>query len=179
MPEKVPVIYTVGHSTHPQEDFLGLLHHFGIAQLADIRKYPGSKRYPHFNKENLENVLPCFGVLYEHWPGFGGRRKELTETAHPEWKNPSFRAFADYMDSADFRGEVLKLHEFSSNLKTVLMCSEAVWWRCHRALISDYLKEKGWEVLHIMPDKSIQPHPFTPAYQAVTDSRNQLKFPDR
>jgi uncharacterized protein (DUF488 family) len=179
MPERESVIYTIGHSTHSQEDFLGLLHHFSISRLADIRKYPGSKRFPHFNKENLENVLPCFAVLYQHWPGLGGRRKEIPESRHPEWKNSSFRAFADYMDSPEFMQDVNNLQEFSQDHNTVLMCTEAVWWRCHRALISDRLKELGWEVRHILPDKSLQAHPYTRAFREAKSSGIRRGFPER
>lgn len=179
MPEGDPVIYTIGHSTHSQEDFLGLLHHFGIKKLADIRKYPGSKRFPHFNKENLENVLPCFGVLYEHWPGLGGRRKEVPDSGHPEWKNSSFRAFADYMDTPEFMQEELNLHEFSQHHKAVLMCTEAVWWRCHRALISDRLKDSGWQVRHILPDRKLQDHPFTRVFRETKSAGMRPGFPER
>ena len=166
MPDPEPLIYTIGHSTHSQESFLALLHQYDVEQLADVRRFPGSVRYPHFNQVNLAKTLPAIGLLYMHWPGLGGKRRPTVYSRHKEWKNGSFRAFADYMDTREFAEEFKRLEEFASDRLTVIMCSEGLWWRCHRALISDRLKAEGWKVMHINSDiaRPAEEHPFTAPY---------------
>ena len=166
MPEGEKTVYTIGHSTLGQEQLLALLHQHGIEQLADVRRFPASVRYPHFNLASLSATLPCFGIMYMHWPGLGGRRRPTAYSRHKEWKNGSFRAYADYMDTAEFKTHYLKFCEFAMKARTAIMCSEALWWRCHRALLADRLKEDGWNVLHVFNDLSQKPveHPFTGPY---------------
>ena len=154
-------IWTIGHSTHPLEAFLKLLHSFNITLLADIRNYPGSKRYPHFNKEALEISLRQNNIKYIHLKDLGGRRKPVTGSQNTGWKNTAFRGYADYMETQDFKKAIEELQELASAERTAYMCSEAVWWSCHRSLVSDYLKVRGWTVLHIMNEGTPKEHPYT------------------
>ena len=155
------IIYTIGHSTRTLEEFISILKSFNIELLADIRSYPGSKRYPHFNKENLQKFLPEYQIMYQHIIELGGRRKTLKDSKNTAWKNDSFRGYADYMDTTDFKEGVSKLEDIAAKYKSAYICSEDVWWRCHRSMVSDYLKWKGWKVLHIMAENRSEEHPFT------------------
>jgi uncharacterized protein (DUF488 family) len=155
------IIYTIGHSTRSEEEFIAILRSFKIQLLADVRTYPGSKRYPHFNKENLQRSLSEQQVVYRHFPGLGGRRKPVKDSKNTAWRNDAFRGYADYMEGGEFMNAIEDLQQLAAENKTVYMCSEAVWWRCHRSLISDYLKAQGWVVLHIMGENKSEEHPYT------------------
>ena len=161
------IIYTIGHSTRSFEEFVAMLTSYHVKALVDIRSYPGSKRYPQFNKENLQKELPDNHINYYHLLTLGGRRKALKNSQNIVWKNEAFRGYADYMDSSEFKNGIKELESIASNQTTAYMCSEAVWWRCHRSLVSDYLKWKGWEVLHIMALDKTQEHPYTAAAKIV------------
>jgi uncharacterized protein (DUF488 family) len=154
-------IWTVGHSILSIENFLGSLSSFNIKLLADVRSFPGSRRYPHFNKENLSAALSDAGIRYEHLRELGGRRRPRPGSLNMVWRNESFRGYADYMETKEFRAGVERLIELA------IMCSEAVWWRCHRSMISDYLKVKGTDVTHIMGEGKAEPHPFTSVARVV------------
>lgn len=154
-------IWTIGHSTRSLEDFLALLYSFKIEVLVDIRNYPGSKRYPHFNKDALEVSLPANGVEYIHLKELGGRRKPVANSINTAWRNEAFRGYADYMQTAEFKKAIQKLEGIARKQFTAYMCSEAVWWSCHRALVSDDLKSKGWTVMHIMDIGKATEHPYT------------------
>jgi uncharacterized protein (DUF488 family) len=154
-------IWTVGHSTRPIEEFLQLLSTHAIELLVDIRSYPGSRRYPHFNKENLAATLREHGIQYNHMAGLGGRRKPSLQSLNSAWRNSAFRGYADYMQTAEFKASIVALQKLGENERTAYMCSEAPWWKCHRALVSDYLKVHGWLVLHIMEKGKLTEHPFT------------------
>jgi uncharacterized protein (DUF488 family) len=156
-----PVIWTIGHSTHSIEDFLKMLHSFKIQTLVDIRNYPGSKRYPHFNKEALQASLPVHGIQYLHLKELGGRRKPVQNSVNTAWRNEAFRGYADYMQTIEFKNAINTLRNIAQKQFTAYMCSEAVWWSCHRALVSDYLKIEGWTVMHIMNVGKATEHPFT------------------
>ena len=158
-PEKQ--IWTIGHSTRTQEEFLELLQSFQINQLVDVRRYPGSRKYPHFNKEHLEVTLPLHQIEYLHLEDLGGRRKVNKNSRNLAWRLISFRGYADHMETDTFARAAEQLQEVARIKKIAYMCSEAVWWSCHRSLISDYLKVRGWKVNHIMgPDKASE-HPYT------------------
>jgi uncharacterized protein (DUF488 family) len=154
-------VWTIGHSTRSLEEFLALLHSFQITILVDIRNFPGSRRYPHFNKESLELSLPRQGIRYVHLKELGGRRKPSEHSKNTAWRHTAFRGYADYMETDEFRSAMDRLQEMAREQFTAYMCSEAVWWRCHRSLVSDYLKWKGWTVLHIMDSNKATEHPFT------------------
>ena len=161
-------IWTIGHSTRENDDFMTALEAHGIKLLADVRALPGSKRYPQFNRETLAPALAKRGIRYEHFPELGGRRKPKADSPNTAWRNPSFRAYADYMETAEFQEGIKRLVDLADELgPTAIMCAEAVWWRCHRALISDYLKARGVEVIHIVDEKKAEPHPFTSAAKIV------------
>ncbi|HBB97763.1 MAG TPA: Fe-S cluster assembly protein HesB [Blastocatellia bacterium] len=156
-------LWTIGHSTLSIEDFINKLNSFEIQVLADVRSYPGSRRYPHFNKEKLNVSLADANIRYEHFPELGGRRRARPDSLNIAWRNESFRGYADYMETNAFRAGIDRLLNIAATQRTAIMCSEAVWWRCHRSLISDYLKVKGIEVNHIMLIGKAEPHPFTTA----------------
>lgn len=156
-----PVIYTIGHSVHSLDEFIEMLNSFDIKMLADVRRFPGSKKYPWFSKDNLEKVLPEHHIDYIHMEELGGRRKVQPNSVNSRWKNESFRGYADYMQTAEFTRAVEQLEAIARQKTTAFMCSEAVWWRCHRSMISDYLKAKGWKVEHIMNIRKVEEHPYT------------------
>ncbi|MEO6455895.1 MAG: DUF488 domain-containing protein [Ginsengibacter sp.] len=166
------IIYTIGHSTRTLEEFISMLTSSQISFLADIRSYPGSRRYPHFNKEALQASLPQRNIQYKHFADLGGRRKALKDSKNIAWKNEGFRGYADYMASATFIKEIINLQEMALQQPTVYMCSEAVWSRCHRSLVSDYLKWEGWTVLHIMAKNKVEEHPYTSAAKIVNGKLN-------
>ena len=155
-------IWTIGHSTRKIDVFLSLLEENGIKLLADVRSLPGSKRYPQFNKEALAKSLSEHAIRHEHFPELGGRRKAKAGSKNTAWRNESFRGYADYMETEDFRKGIERLVDLAEKVgPTAIMCAEAVWWRCHRSLISDFLKVRGIEVLHILDHNKVKPHPFT------------------
>jgi uncharacterized protein (DUF488 family) len=172
-------IWTIGHSTRNIDVFISLLEENGINLLADVRSSPGSKRYPQFNKEVLAESLSARGIRYQHFPELGGRRKPQRDSHNTPWRNASFRGYADYMEMEEFNKAVERLLDFvrrgtnPSERRTreagpaAIMCAEAVWWRCHRSLISDYLKARGVEVMHILGANQIEPHPYTSAARIV------------
>ena len=156
-----PHIWTIGHSTHPLEEFLEWLHSHKMEALVDIRRYPGSRKYPHFNREALADSLPKNGIFYHHFENLGGRRKAKPDSVNQVWRHPSFRGYADYMETSEFKSTIEELKAIAAEKRTVIMCSEAVWWSCHRAMVSDYLKTEGWKVLHIMSPHKTTEHPYT------------------
>jgi uncharacterized protein (DUF488 family) len=161
-------IWTIGHSTRKIEDFISLLKKNEIKLLADVRSLPGSKRYPQFNREALAESLNAHGIRYEHFPELGGRRKPKPDSRNTVWRNASFRGYADHMETEGFREGVNRLVHLANKVgPTALLCAEAVWWRCHRALISDFLKGRGIDVTHILDEKKTEPHPFTSAARIV------------
>ena len=162
-------IYTIGHSTHPFEEFIEMLKCFNIELLADIRSFPGSRRYPQFNKETLAVTLPEIGIEYVHLKELGGRRKMLKNSKNTVWRVAAFRGYADYMETEDYKKAILELEALGAKKRVAYMCSEAVWWRCHRSMVSDYLKNEGWMVIHIMGlDKGTE-HPYTGPARIVKD----------
>jgi uncharacterized protein (DUF488 family) len=163
-------IWTIGHSTRTIEKFISLLEEHGIKSLADVRLLPGSRRYPQFNRETLADSLGNAGIRYEHFPELGGRRKARSDSRNTAWRNESFRGYADYMETEEFHKGVGRLLDLATQAgSTAIMCAEAVWWRCHRSLISDYLKTRGIEVTHIVDAHKTEPHPYTSAAQIVDD----------
>ena len=160
-------IWTIGHSTLAIDQFLAVLSSFEIQLLVDVRSFPASRRYPHFNKENLRVSLRSAGIDYEHMPELGGRRKTRPDSQNVAWRNASFRGYADYMETSAFREGIDGLLELASERRTTIMCAEAVWWRCHRSLISDSLKVSGVNVTHILGVGKSEEHPYTSAAQIV------------
>lgn len=158
---KQKIIYTIGHSTHTLEDFIAMLTSFKIELLADIRSYPGSRKFPHFNKENLPASLAENDIEYIHLRELGGRRKVKADSDNMGWRVAAFRGYADYMETDNFKKAIKELEDIAFEKRVAYMCAEAVWWRCHRSLVSDYLKLDGWTVLHIMGVGKSTEHPYT------------------
>ena len=154
-------IFTIGHSTRSIEEFTGILSSFKIECLADVRSYPGSKKFPQFNKEELSHSLQLVKINYIHIKELGGRRKVNPQSTNTAWKNKSFRGYADFMATDEFKKGIEILTSTAGVSKTAFMCSEAVWWRCHRSMISDYLKSAGWKVIHILDKNKSEEHPYT------------------
>jgi len=161
------VIWTIGHSTRALEEFIGLLRGERIELLADVRRYPASRMHPHFNAEALCQSLAAAGLRYEGHPELGGRRSPRPGSTNTRWRNASFRGYADYMETPAFDTAMARLTADAANARTAIMCAEAPWWRCHRALIADSLKAGGVEVLHIMGEKEPIVHPYTSAASVV------------
>jgi len=149
------------------EAFIAQLRSVEIELLIDVRSYPGSRRYPHFNKNNLSESLAEFTIHYEHLPELGGRRRARPDSLNMTWRNESFRGYADYMETREFHEGIERLVGVAKKQRVAIMCSEAVWWRCHRSMISDYLKVKGIDVIHIMGAGKSELHPFTAAARVV------------
>lgn len=153
-------IWTIGHSTRPIEDFLALMAREHIERLIDVRAFPGSRRYPQYNQEALASVLANSGIEYLHRPALGGRRRAPKDAPLSAWRNEGFRGYAAYMQTPAFRDAIDELLARAAETRTVILCSEAVPWRCHRTLISDALSVRGVEVDHIL-DASTTRHVLT------------------
>lgn len=155
-------VWTIGHSTRGLDAFLGLLAGSSIELVADVRRFPGSTRHPHFNAEALAEALGGAGVAYRHYPGLGGRRgKRAAGSPNSAWRVEAFNAFADHMATPEFEAGLADLTARAGELRTVVMCSEAVPWRCHRRLIADALVARGWSVLDILDPGKAKPHALT------------------
>ena len=155
------LLYTIGHSTRTLEEFVALLRAHGIAQLADVRTVPKSRRHPHFAGEALARSLPAAGIAYRHLGGLGGLRKPRKDSPNTAWRHESFRGYADHMQTAAFQEALDDLIDWNGGGVTVVMCAEAVWWQCHRQLIADALVARGIDVRHVMSAASAPPHALT------------------
>jgi len=156
--------YTVGHSNRSLEELTGILADAGIELLADVRKVPGSRAHPQFDEDALAASLPRAGIRYERLAALGGRRsaaREMPRELNGFWENRSFHNYADYASSDEFRHGLDRLLEWGRDLRVAVMCSEAVWWRCHRRIIADHLLARGEEVLHLMGRGRIEPARLT------------------
>jgi uncharacterized protein (DUF488 family) len=160
-------IWTIGHSVRPLEAFLDLLAENGIEAVADVRRYPGSRRWPHFAQAPLAKALEERGLVSLWFPELGGRRTPRADSPNTAWRSPSFRGYADYMATEAFDEGLSRLTNLAFGLRTVVMCAEALWWRCHRGLIADVLQWLGFEVIHIMGPGSTAAHPYTAAARIV------------
>ncbi|MBS1734054.1 MAG: DUF488 domain-containing protein [Bacteroidetes bacterium] len=164
-PEKS--IWSIGHSTHPLDELVAMLQSSQIEIVADIRSSPGSTKFPQFNKEALQISLPENKIQYIHLKRLGGRRKVNPDSKNTVWRHPAFRGYADYMETDTFKEGIRELEKIALKQRTAYMCSEAVWWRCHRSMVSDYLKVHGWKVMHIMGVGKEEEHPYTAAARIV------------
>ena len=160
-------IWTIGHSTRTTEEFIDLLRRYQIEILVDVRRFPGSRRLPHFNKSALCDALGVDGIRYEHLVELGGRRPVQRGSHNVAWRNAAFRGYADYMESQPFRDAIDRLLEITRTGRTAIMCSEALWWRRHRSMIADYLKARGVHVFHILGKTKSVVHPYTSAARLV------------
>jgi uncharacterized protein (DUF488 family) len=158
----LPSILTIGHSNHPLDRFLTLLAQHEVKALVDIRRFPGSRNHPHFNRDNLSAAMPKSGVDYHWLEALGGRRqKQRDESPNVGLENMGFRNYADYMLTDEFREVVKKLLEVARQKRAAIMCAEGLYWQCHRRLVSDFLVANGVTVQHIMPTGELRPHMLT------------------
>jgi uncharacterized protein (DUF488 family) len=159
---KKPLIRTIGHSTRPVEALIEMLQAHGIKRLIDVRTIPKSRHNPQYNSEALERALRHAGIGYEHRKALGGLRHPRKDSRNTGWRNASFRGYADYMETPEFEAALAELIEAAARESVVIMCAEAVPWRCHRSLISDVLTARGYRVEHIMSAARSDPHSMTP-----------------
>lgn len=169
------ILYTIGHSTRTHEEFAALLRAHGIRRLVDVRRYPGSRRFPHFSRESLARTLPEAGVEYRHAPELGGRRSGGADSPNDAWRSASFRAYADHMDSAEWQQALARVLDEARAEPTAVMCAEAVPWRCHRQLIADAVVARGHEVRHILGASEPAPHTLSP--HARVGPGHRVRYP--
>jgi uncharacterized protein (DUF488 family) len=167
MPTDPATIWTIGHSTRTLQEFVALLDEYRIEAIADVRRFPGSRRYPHFASEALAESLPVHGIVYQGIPKLGGRRKVQPGSPNTAWRNASFQGYADFLATADFAEGLAELLALAATRRTAMMCAEVVWWRCHRSIVSDVLKLRGIEVIHVVDAKHATVHPYTSAARIV------------
>jgi uncharacterized protein (DUF488 family) len=155
------IIYTVGHSTRPIDDFITLMKTYNIERVVDVRKIAKSRHNPQYNEDELHNSLCKQNILYVRMEGLGGLRHTTNASVNKAWENLSFRGYADYMQTSEFKESIEELITIAKEKQTVIMCAEAVPWRCHRSLIGDALLIRDVTVVDIMSEKSSKPHKLT------------------
>jgi len=155
-------VWTIGHSTRSWEEFLSLLVAHRVQAIADVRRYPKSRRYPHFNIEMLTKALAEAGIDYRHYPALGGRRTSHPNSVNAGWRNAAFRGYADHIATSEFQKTFAELAASASTARTAVLCAEAVPWRCHRSLLSDMFVVHGWTVHHILSAAKANLHALTP-----------------
>lgn len=170
-------IWTLGHSTHSSDEFLALLGAHQVESVADVRRFPASRRYPQFNEAEMKRWLARDERGYRWFEALGGRRTPSEDSINTAWRNASFRAYADYMATEEFATAFAELLAFATRQRTAVMCAEAAWWSCHRALISDALTFRGVEVIHILSGTQTKVHPYTAA-ASIVDGRLSYEAPD-
>ena len=173
-----PTVLTIGHSTRPIEELLGLLGEFGVTTLSDVRRFPSSRRHPHFNAPVLEASLREIGIAYRHEADMGGRREPVQDSPNTAWRVAGFRGYADHMASAAFRGALDRLRNLAAGAAAgppAILCAEAVPWSCHRQLIADSLVAGGVRVLHILGRGRAEEHALNPS--AVVGTNGVLVYP--
>jgi len=167
MNQQQKTIWTIGHSTHSAEEFLDILQSYNIELLVDVRRFLGSRKFPQFNQDALRNFLADNAINYVHLQNLGGRRRPNPDSENTAWRHPAFRAYADFMESEEFKIGINELEALATQKVTSIMCSEVLWWRCHRSMIADCLKAKGWEVIHILSKETATVHPYTQPAKVV------------
>ncbi len=163
-------VFTVGHSNHPLERFLEVLRAHGIERILDVRRFPASRRWPHFSAGSLERALPAAGIDYVGLPELGGRRRPRPDSPHTAWRVEAFRGYADFMDTEEFAAGLQNVISLAQEKPSALMCAEALPWRCHRSLIADALIARAWEVLEILSAKEARPRTL-PEFARVEGTR--------
>jgi uncharacterized protein (DUF488 family) len=160
-------LWTIGHSNQPIEPFIAALKAHAIILVADVRRFPASRRHPHFNQSALSNALRTHDIDYLHFPELGGRRAARKDSRNTAWKNAGFRGYADYMETAEFEVGIERLLGEAASRPVAIMCAEMLWWQCHRGLIADYLKARGHDVIHIVSATKRETHPYTSVARIV------------
>jgi uncharacterized protein (DUF488 family) len=157
----IPTIHTIGHSTRTREELIEILHHYGITSLVDVRTMPRSRHTPQFNEDDMQDALPAAGIAYQHLAKLGGLRHAKKDSINTGWRNASFRGYADYMQTPEFKEGLDELIEIAQASGTAIMCAEAVPWRCHRSMIGDALLIRGWVVIDIFDNRKAEPEKLT------------------
>lgn len=165
--DTVGTLWTIGHSSRPWSQFASMLVDAGIARLADVRRFAGSRRNPQFSRDALPPALAAVGTRYWPLPALGGRRRPAPDSPNTAWRVEAFRAYADHLASAEYIEAREALMAAARSERTCVMCAEAVWWRCHRRLIADDFVARGWTVLHLLGPGSVQPHLLNPDARMV------------
>lgn len=160
-------VWTVGHSTHSAADFREIIRAYDIELVVDVRRFPGSRRLPHFSAAALERSLAGIGVSYCSLPVLGGRRRPDRESVNTGWRHPAFRGYADYVATEEFAGGLFELLMLANGLRTAVMCAEVLWWRCHRRVIADVLVSLGIRVIHIRDAEKSEVHRLAPPARLV------------
>src|SRR5262245_2449935 len=168
------LVYTIGHSTRSWDAFLEILRAHDIGCVADIRTVPRSRRHPHFAADALDRSLGAAGIEYRHFPGLGGLRKPRRDSRNSAWRHAGFRGYADYMETTEFREALTDLIDWAPEERVVIMCAEAVWWRCHRQLTADALVARGVDVAHITGTGPASAHKLTD-FARIVDG--QVQYP--
>ncbi len=163
-------LWTLGHSNHALAKFLAILEAHNIQIVIDVRRFPASRKWPHFNAASLAESLPARDIAYEGMPELGGRRKARPDSPHTAWRVEAFRGYADFADTPEFRDGLEKLVALAREKRAAVMCAEALPWRCHRSLIADALIVRGWEVIDILSEKEARPHKL-PVFARVEGER--------
>ena len=169
-------LWTIGHSTREWEVFASMLHDAAIGALVDVRRFAGSRRNPQFSGDAMARALPGAGIEYVPMPALGGRRTPREDSPNTAWRNAGFRGYADYMDTPEFAEARDQLMAIARERRTAAMCAEAMWWQCHRGLIADGFKVRGWDVVHLLAPGRSEPHPYTAAARIV-DGRLDYALP--
>ncbi len=167
--ESMALIYTIGHSTRPVSELIGLLREHGVDVLVDVRRFPGSRRHPQYGREALETALAEAGLAYVHEPDLGGRREPGPDSPNTHWRERGFRGYADYMRTPAFAAALARLRALARERPCAIMCAEAVPWRCHRQLIADALVAAGDDVAHITGPGPARPHVLNAAARIAPD----------
>jgi uncharacterized protein (DUF488 family) len=168
--------YTIGHSTRSTDELLALLGEHSIAWLVDVRRFPGSRRHPHFAQEALAASLGAAGLEYVHEPDLGGFRKPLPDSPNKGWQSPGFQGYADHMETLEFKEALGRLIERGTKENAAIMCAEVTPWRCHRQLISDAIVARGHQVLHILAQRKVERHVLNA--MARIDTEGRLIYPE-
>lgn len=163
----MPKLWTIGHSIRPWEAFAAMLRETRIEAVADVRRFAGSRRHPQYSAQAMAHALPDLGAAYHAMPALGGRRRALPDSPNTAWRSEGFRGYADYMQTVGYHEARDRLAALAVEKRTAVLCAEAVWWRCHRGLISDDFKARGWEVIHLVSLGRAEEHPYTKAAQVV------------
>lgn len=175
MPPKFSQLFTIGHSNRSFEDFLSLLKEFEIRVVADVRRYPSSRKFPHFNRDVLRELLDAQGIRYVWFEALGGRRHTGKNEKSPNigLRTPGFRNYADYMMTDEFQVAVQELLSLGARLPTAIMCAEKFYWKCHRRLLSDFLTAQDVAVTHILEQGILRTHKLTPG-AIITEDRTVI-----
>ena len=168
-------LFTIGHSTHSLDDFCALLDAHDVTRVADVRRFPQSRRHPQFRAESLAESLPARGIDYRHLPALGGRRRPSPDSPNGGWDNDAFRGYADHAMSAEFAAGLDELCALARERPTAVMCVERLWWHCHRRIIADRLTVLGWSVVHIAPDGGLAEHALPPF--AIAQPDGTVRYP--